>query len=259
MVGLMRNIFSFEFTKSLGIKEDNTNGKYLVIPDLHGRYSVYKNIEYFIKKKIEDDRHIIFLGDYMDRGESGRIFRRELEDVGSYFVMRDLIKLKKYLLKRGRRVTFLKGNHEIFFEDYYIKGDHTPYYEFDFFKRSVDAINFICKRNRFFMPSFIEFLKDLKPYYLDKKYKYLFVHAGIDPEGGNIDKQTKEGVIYWIRSRFIDSDKKLNYTVVFGHTPFSKPFITRDKIGIDSGIYRREFANLLIINQDSVEIKRIDK
>ncbi|NPA82106.1 MAG: hypothetical protein GXO31_05810 [Epsilonproteobacteria bacterium] len=256
----MMNFFPFGFIKSL-TKDDksDSNGKYLVVPDLHGRYSIYKKIEYFIKKKIEDDRHIIFLGDYMDRGESGRIYRREFEDVGSYFVMRDLMKLKRYLLKHGRKVTFLRGNHEIFFEDYYLRGDHTPYYEFDFFKKSVDTINFIAKRNKFFMPSFMEFLEDLKPYYLDKKYKYLFVHAGIDPDGGSIEKQAQKGIIYWIRGKFIDSDKPLNYTVIFGHTPFKEPFITPDRIGIDSGIYKRNFANLLLINQKDIEIKQIGK
>ncbi len=256
MLEIVKNLFSLGSVS----EKNGSNGKYVVVPDLHGRYSVYKKVEYFLKRKVEEDRHIIFLGDYMDRGESGRIFRRELKDVGSYFVMRDLIRLKKFFKKHNRKVTFLRGNHEIFFEDYFIKGDTSPYYEFDFFKDSVDAIEFICKRNRFFMPSFIEFLNDLEPYYLDKTYKYLFVHAGIDPEkGNNIEKQAKDGTIYWIRSKFIDSEKPLSYTVVFGHTPFKEPFITKDKIGIDSGIYKRDFINILLIDRDVTKIIQIKK
>ncbi len=255
MVKIMKTILSFNPLQ--GKNEVSNNGKYIVVPDLHGRYSIYKNVEYFLKKKIESDRHIIFLGDYMDRGESGRIFRRELQDVGSYFVMRDLIKLKKYLKKHERNVTFLRGNHEIFFEDYFIRGDKRAYYEYSFLKNSIDAINFICKRNRFFLPDFINFLNDLKPYFLDKKHKYLFVHAGIDPEGGNIEKQAKEEIIYWIRRKFIESQKSLNYTVVFGHTPFKEPFITRDKIGIDCGIYENNYINLLLIDKEITKIIEI--
>ena len=51
----------------------------------------------------------------------------------------------------------------------------------------------------------------------------------------------------------------MKYTVIFGHTPFSKPIMKLDRIGLDSGIYQRHFINLLKIDSDVSRIIRIDK
>ncbi len=45
---------------------------YLIIPDIHGQLSQYNQIEILIKNTLKKDStvHVIFLGDYIDRGES---------------------------------------------------------------------------------------------------------------------------------------------------------------------------------------------
>ncbi|RUM63145.1 MAG: serine/threonine protein phosphatase, partial [Sulfurospirillum sp.] len=103
----------------------------------------------------------------------------------------------------------------------------------------------------------IAFLKALRPYYLDKKNGYLFVHAGIDPESKDLERQVKKGTVYWIRDKFILSKKRLPYKVVFGHTPFFEPFVKKDKIGLDCGIYRTGYINLMRIDGRNFEIFKL--
>jgi len=170
-----------------------------------------------------------------------------------------LIELKEWAKQNDRKIIFLKGNHEIFFMKYFINEDLYPYKQYDFFKDSADCINYVFRYDHSFEDKLINFLRELTPYYHDKKLGYLFVHAGIDPDEKNIEKQANSGIIYWIRDKFIFCEKKLDFTVVFGHTPFSKPFMKSDKIGLDSGVYKREFLNLLKINGENSTISQIHK
>ncbi len=227
--------------------------KYLVVPDLHGNWSLYRKVEEVVKKS-EKARTVIFLGDYMDRGEPGRVFGKSFADAGSYRVISSLIKLKKWADQEGKRMLFLKGNHERFYEDYYLHKDKTPYQKYLFFRQSVETLTYIFQREPDFYLEFEAFLKSLLPYYLDQKNRYLFVHAGIDPDISEMKIQEKEEHIYWIRDKFLFSDKALEYTVIFGHTPFATPFVKSDKIGLDSGIYKRDFINLLRIDDENSKI-----
>jgi serine/threonine protein phosphatase 1 len=231
--------------------------KYLVVPDLHGTYSVYQKVENYIKKEIDKDTAVIFLGDYMDRGEPGTIDDLEFEDAGSYYTIRDIIKLKAWAEEEEREFVFLRGNHELFFENFFIDGSINAYRQYPFFKQSVKALEYVMRKDSEFSERFIAFLKDLKPYYLDKKNGYLFVHAGIDPESKDLEAQVRRGTLYWIRDKFILSKKRLPYKVVFGHTPFFEPFVKRDKIGLDCGIYRTGYINLMKIDGSKYHIFKL--
>ena len=238
--------------------DDGESHAYLIIPDLHGIHSIYLQVEKYIKK-CASNRHIIFLGDYMDRGESGEIDGVYFRDAGSARIMMDLIKLQVWADKEGRKISFLRGNHETFFEDYYLHDNPYAYDKYGFFKDSVDCLTHLFEKDREFYEHFILFLKNLQAYHLEEKYNFLFIHAGIDPNETSLKKQAADGLIYWIRDQFIFSQKPLPYTVVFGHTPFSKPFIRKDKIGLDSGVYKRSFINLLKIDHAKHEIITLQK
>jgi len=157
-------------------------------------------------------------------------------------------------LAQHRKIIFLRGNHELFYEDYYIHHDTYAYKQYKFFKDATDCLEHVFKEDRDFYDDFILFLNNLQAYYLDEKYHYLFIHAGIDPDEKDLQKQAEDGLIYWIRDQFLFSEKKLPYTVIFGHTPFSKPFMRSDKIGLDSGVYKRGFLNLLKIDNENSKI-----
>jgi serine/threonine protein phosphatase 1 len=232
---------------------------YLVVPDLHGVHSIYKKVEAYIKEVCEENRTIIFLGDYMDRGEAGSLDGKYFKDAGSYLIMRDLIQLQHWAIEKRRKIIFLRGNHEVFYEDYYLKNKKYAEDEYAFFRESNACLSYFFEKDKKFYDDFLLFLHGLKPYYHDKKYAYLFIHAGIDPDEKDIDKQVKDGLVYWIRDKFLFSEKKLPYTVIFGHTPFSKPFMRSDKIGLDSGVYKRGFLNLLQIDNKDSKIIQLQK
>ncbi len=236
--------------------QKDENCKYFVVPDIHGRYSVFNRVDRYIRENCEKERKIIFLGDYFDRGEDGEVFGKEFSDAGTYYTFKALLLFKQWAEKEGREVYFLRGNHEIFFEDYFLKGSPKPYQKYHFFRNSVDSFEFAFRNDDTLFKKLENFLRELIPYYLDKKNRYLFVHAGVDFRVGTIEDQAKDGLIYWIREKFIYDTKRLPYTVVFGHTPFADPFIKVDRIGLDSGVYHSGFINLLKIDgQDSRVIK----
>jgi len=242
-------------------KKDTKNSKeccqYLVVPDLHGTYSIFKKVDEYIKENCEESRKIIFLGDYLDRGECGEVYGREFYDAGSFHTLKGLLSLRNWAKTENRTLYFLRGNHEIFFEDYFLKERLKPYDKYPFFRESVDALEFAFQNDHSLFSKFETFLDELIPYYLDKENEYLFIHAGVDFSVGSLKEQAKHGLIYWIREKFIYNTKKLPYTVVFGHTPFEKPFIKSDRIGLDSGIYDSGFINLLKIDGNSNRIIRL--
>jgi len=254
---LLSQIKSY-FSTPIEVEADDEH-RYLVVPDLHGIHSIYKQVEHYLKNEIEDNRTIIFLGDYMDRGESGTVDGIAFNDMGSYLILKDLIALQKWADTNSRKIIFLRGNHEVFYEDYFIKEDKYAYTEYKFFKDSVDCLTHFFEKDETFYDEFILFLNNLQPYHVDEKYAYLFIHAGIDPDEKDLQKQAEDGLIYWIRDKFLFSEKKLSFTVIFGHTPFSKPFMRSDKIGLDSGVYKRGFLNLLKIDNENSKVIQLHK
>lgn len=253
----MKRFLNWSFSRKTS-KNSEEFCKYLVIPDLHGTYSVFKKIDEYIKANCEVNRKIIFLGDYMDRGESGEIYGKHFPDIGSYLIIRDLIKLKSWAKQNNRKIIFLRGNHEIFFEDYYFGENEFLYHKYEFFKNSIDVLEYAFKKEKYLYTDIKFFLKELKPYFLDKENKYLFIHAGIDPTKSTLEQQIKHESIYWIRDKFIYAEETFDFTVIFGHTPFEQPLIKLDRIGLDSGIYDSGYINLLKIDDKSSQILKIN-
>ena len=252
----MRKRLKENFSSELNLKDIHD---YLVVPDLHGTYSIYKKVEDYIKSSVDSTRAIIFLGDYVDRGESGVVGRVRFKDAGSYYIIRDLIKLKKWAEDNKIKIIFLKGNHEVFYEEYYLKENKNIRREYPFLNDSMNCFDEVFKNDSNFYEEFINFLKNLKPYHFDKKYKYLFVHAGIDPDIKDFESQLKDESIYWIREKFLFSKKRINFTVIFGHTPFVKPFMKHDKIGLDSGVYKRDYFFMLKIDRENSRVIELSK
>ncbi len=253
MLSKITALFSSKSAKPL------SKHRYIVVPDIHGTYSIYKKVEKYIKKNLQNDQKIIFLGDYVNRGESGEIDGRKFKDIGSFLVLRDLLKFKTWADSRGIEVVFLRGNHELMLQEYYLEGGKGSYDEYDFVRNSVECLDYVFEKDRDFYEAFKEFLLNLKPYYMDELKRYLFVHAGLDPKIKSLQKQVENGAIYWIRDEFVFAKKRFKNIVVFGHTPFSSPFVKSDRIGLDSGVYKRSFMNLLEIDYENSKIVQIFK
>lgn len=180
----------------------------IAIGDIHGEINKLNKL--LKKLDIRPDDTVVFLGDYVDRGNHSKE------------VVERLIELSKFCY-----CEFLMGNHEYYMlrtikglwdrEYYYIDGGEATV-------KSYGSLENILKLHG-------EFFNNLKYYYLTDSF--LFVHAGIRPDK-TLEEQDELDMLV-IRFNFIDNKHKLRQRVIFGHTPFDKPYIEDDKIGINTG------------------------
>jgi serine/threonine protein phosphatase 1 len=139
---------------------------------------------------------------------------------------------------------FLMGNHEKMFKDFlagidralfiYNGGESTlksylarmeDYWEGRQGVLDEEALNqLIPEQHR-------TFLEDLKPYY--ETDGYIMVHAGLK-HSVPLENQSLDDLV-WIREEFIYSEEDFGKRVIFGHTPFVRPLVLPNKIGIDTG------------------------
>lgn len=216
------------------------------IGDIHG---CVKELETLLthlvsKEKIGKADLIVFVGDYVDRGEASKE------------VIDSLIGFSK----GAYRCIFLRGNHELFL--------------IDFLKRVPRALNSFLQVGGVetlksygllanagdsdiltqFPEAHLDFLNSLERYSYGEKY--LFAHAGIHPLKP-LDQQEDED-IYWIRNEFIQNIHNIKKTVIFGHTPQKDIFLHEPyKIGIDTGVvFGNKLTCVELIERRSLQVKR---
>lgn len=190
-------------------------GKIFAIGDIHGCFDKLLSLMAQLRVNKERDT-LIFLGDYIDRGPQSM-------DVVDY-----LIRLSQH----GYQAVFLKGNHEAMFQDYLKGRDKFTFLINGGGETLGNYMQNIDRSNDFVIPpSHTEFFKSLRLYY--ETDSYIFVHAGLAPKVPL--QQQREKDLLWIRDSFIHSACDFGKIVIFGHTPFQRPFVTKNKIGIDTG------------------------
>jgi serine/threonine protein phosphatase 1 len=189
--------------------------KLFAIGDIHGCFQKLKSLMNQIPFQIERDT-IIFLGDYIDRGPD------------SFNVVSYLINLKN----KCKNAVFLKGNHEEMLDDF-ISGTNRNLF---LANGGEQTLRSYFKRQN--IPSsspipaeHLDFFRSLLPYH--ETERYIFVHAGLK-EGIDLQHQDTQD-LFWIRKQFLHSDYNFGKRIIFGHTPFPKPYICHNKIGIDTG------------------------
>jgi serine/threonine protein phosphatase 1 len=209
--------------------------KVFAVGDIHG---CFQKLEKLLNRlPVDPERDfLIFLGDYLNRGPD------------SQQVIRLLIEVKR----KVRNAVFLLGNHEHGLLEYARTGDpehlrtirplgleatlesyeNSPV-------RSMRDLSFLPEDHR-------NFIEHLVPYY--RLGDYLFIHAGVIP-GEDLDHCSLDRLLM-VRDTFLSYRGHLDATVVFGHTPFETPFVTENKIGIDTGAV---YGNLLT----AVELPRL--
>ncbi|HPC46401.1 MAG TPA: metallophosphoesterase family protein [Deltaproteobacteria bacterium] len=189
-----------------------------VIGDIHG--CLDKLGDLFARMAPADADRLVFLGDYIDRGE--HVF-----DVVEYLVE----------LSSRYDCVFLRGNHEDLFLEYLEFGSNERVFFANGGRQTVDSYvspdRFTSRDQlvRAIPQAHRDFFSRLVWYHEDGRY--LYVHAGVRP-GVGLDGQSRQDLV-WIRDEFIFTPHSLPYKVVFGHTPFARPLVMEDKIGIDTG------------------------
>jgi serine/threonine protein phosphatase 1 len=189
--------------------------KIFIVGDIHGCLGMLQRLMEKIPWRPDADR-LIFLGDYVDRGEDSRgVIEYVLEIAGT-----------------GKRVDCLMGNHERILLDF-IEGRDVSTFFLNGGTSTLKSYRVSQQgyENSLIPDGHIDFLRSLKPWIeLDE---YYVVHAGLRP-GVEVENQSQEDLL-WIRDSFIFSTYPFRKKVIFGHTPFSRPLVMENKIGLDTG------------------------
>lgn len=207
------------------------------VGDIHGCASLLRHMHELVR---EDARHladntqkiIVYLGDYVDRGDTSREVVDEL--------------LREPL--PGFIAHHLKGNHEGEMLDFLVnpKPDH-PWMQYggvatisSYRVRVANRISAVerCLELRDRLLAAIpkghhDFFAGLQNRFEIGDYQ--FVHAGVRP---GVDLGQQNSVDYlWIREPFLSSLEYFGKVVVHGHTIVPAPMILPNRIGIDTGAY----------------------
>lgn len=221
------------------------------IGDIHGRLDLLLELLRQIRADAErpgaTSVHVVFLGDFVDRGPQSR-------EVVDHLLHADW---------SWATPVFLRGNHEEVFHAALL-GDTAMLQRWV----AVGGLD-TCESYGLHAAAwaegrperFRERLARLVPAdhigFLDELYDsftmgdYLFVHAGIRP-GVPLDAQNPID-LRWIREEFLSSDDDFGKLVVHGHTVSHMPEVRFNRIGIDTGAYRSGRLTALAIDGGSVD------
>jgi serine/threonine protein phosphatase 1 len=207
------------------------------VGDIHGCLDQLEQLLDDVQPDLEKDL-LLFVGDYIDRGPESR-------GVVDY-----IIRLREQYPRE--RIVCLKGNHEAMFLDF-LEGRERELFLFnggmstlrDYWGDNWDRKELVLP------PEHEQFYQELQPYY--ETPDYIFVHGGLKP-ALPLAEQVEEDLL-WIRGEFIASLEDFGRLVIFGHTPFKRPLVMPNKIGIDTGAVYGNFLTCLKLPDKKFFIK----
>ncbi|MBM4274180.1 MAG: serine/threonine protein phosphatase [Deltaproteobacteria bacterium] len=203
------------------------------IGDIHGCLGFLEELLDEVQPDLTRDR-LIFIGDYIDRGPESKA------------VVDYLINLKSRYPREN--IICLKGNHEAMFLDF-LQGNEKELFLFNGGLSTLQnywGYGWDGKGELILPPEHEIFYRELLPYY--ETPEYIFVHGGLKPFIP-LEEQIEEDLL-WIRGEFIASMDDFGRIVVFGHTPFKRPLVMPNKIGIDTGAVYGNFLTCLKLPEE---------
>lgn len=221
-----------------------------VIPDTHGYVKTLRSLLAQIRPSKED--HLIFLGDYIDRGPDSK---GVIDEVMS-------------LMENGYRVTALRGNHEEFFLDNHVLASkNTGIFKSKEYKAirkewlefgGKETLKSFGVRSVLKIPQkYIDWMNKLE-YYCEFS-DYVLVHAGLNFKPQDVFEDKKS--MLWAKEFKIIPSKIAYRQLIHGHTPVDLEYIhhcidqeKHDFIDLDNGVYMTQkpgFGNLLAFELNS--------
>jgi serine/threonine protein phosphatase 1 len=189
--------------------------KIFAIGDIHGCFNKLVLLMDTVDIDFNQDT-LVFMGDYIDRGPD------------SFEVVEYLMRLKK----KYSNIVLLKGNHEEMLLNY-LSGSDRYLYLANGGQQTIES--YMDRPYNIKMgpiPSdHLDFFKSLDLFC--ETEEYIFVHAGLKKKVPLKEQMADD--LLWIRKNFIKTNYDFGKRVVFGHTPFPKPLVESNKIGIDTG------------------------
>lgn len=225
-----------------------------LIPDIHG---CIKTLKYLIEEIIKPGKydHLIFLGDYIDRGPDSK----------------GVIDFIMSLQEKGYKVSPLKGNHEdVCVQTYYEDTKHKSYLgikskttiqkNWETFGGSQTMTSFGVKHPRLITKKYIQWMENLELFV--ETDNFIAVHAGLNFNIENPFIDTRS--MLWIRDSEVDPKKIRNKKLIHGHVPVNIEFIelsvkSKDSkfIDLDNGIYmtgKPGYGNLVALEWESKDL-----
>ena len=215
-----------------------------VIGDIHGCNNLLKKVHKEILDKsnnIHDQKLLIYLGDYIDRGPNIKETIQSLLD----------------FQPNNFQQIFLLGNHEQMMLDFINNvpdslylwilngGDKTLY---SYGIKEISSVKNETIRDKFVSNIPKDHLHFFKNFSLSYQWgDYFFVHAGIDPDIP-LDKQDKNILIWTRSSKFLASSKIFEKIIVHGHTSHPRVEDLDNRINLDTGAFYSDTLTCLVIN-----------
>jgi len=220
------------------------NRRIYCIGDIHGRADLLQQLHQQIQTDASDYKHdktIIYLGDYIDRGEQSKevidiLLSNPLPDFEPIFLQGNheeiILGFIAYPVAAASWLSF--GGREAL-NSYGIPLAHVPNQQ-EIIQLSKQLDNKLPDSHR----DFFENCKDSH-----QCGNYYFVHAGILP-GVALNEQILEDKL-WIRGEFLESKKDHGAIIVHGHSISFEPQFLPNRIGIDTGAYNTGVLTCLVL------------
>jgi serine/threonine protein phosphatase 1 len=205
------------------------------IGDIHCQIDKIHEVINWIERDGGRDAHIVFLGDYVDRGPNSKA----------------VIELLMTGVNAGKNWTCLLGNHDrmltMFLEDY-PRTDYRLKPGYDWFHKNIGGMETMASygvdanHDRRLFQIYEDAKKAVPQSHLDfisslplthSHEELLFVHAGVRP-GVPIDQQEEDDLV-WIREGFLDHTDPHPWMIVHGHTTIDEATHYGNRINLDTG------------------------
>ena len=172
-----------------------------------------------------EDDHLVFVGDYVDRGPDSRgVIERLLN------------------LREEHRCTFLRGNHEALM----LEGLDRGIKDLWFANGGQSTLRSYMQNGspQRVPEEHLEFVRSTELYH--ETPEFLFVHGGVKPHISIDDnlRRFDEDIFLWERSHLQASRFSWEKTVVCGHTPRPEPISRDSLIAIDTGCVYHQHPGL---------------
>ena len=178
---------------------DSPYKRILAVGDVHGCFD--KLMSLWDKLSVDDYTLVIFLGDYVDRGDQ-------------------VAETLKWILEQSKKENFifLRGNHEQMMLDTFHKRMNKLTWFFNGGRTTISGLSELKSEDETFIEQVLTFAENLPLYHTLTigGRKYVFVHAGI--EVGIPLEEQDEDFLLWAREKFFEHYDE-EAVVISGHSP----------------------------------------
>jgi serine/threonine protein phosphatase 1 len=220
------------------------------VGDIHGRADLLRRLRAAITEDAKTAsslrRVVVYLGDYVDRGQDSKavldvLCHEPLEGFDSVHLLGNHEDaMLQFLLDPGIGPSWFSNGGDATLYSYGI--GHPPAADRDERMRLMSE----ALREKL-PPAHLEFLAKLRLTHAEGNY--LFVHAGIRP-GRPVEEQEKDDLL-WIREEFLRSSVHHGLCVVHGHTITPEVDVRPNRVGIDTGAFYTGVLTALVLEGET--------